>query len=270
MFRDPAVTLVKEMGVRQIVFPTAWMDHLPLLASVQFQRAFSYGAGITMLAANLKATKYRMTGSGIYTPWDSLTHHDTEGDSGKLLVHRVPVIVDNKHKLVPFSGYPSSKEPEKMHAWPVSSLNANYDGKHCQKECAKEASSSPFNSMMMNDNFTLVALQGTEGNISVCSGSVCCHLLFRRSETKEFYALGVFDGLHGAHKTYYLEICALVRCTGEEQSSCGGETEHAQTLVDFRLTGTFTTPYIYPGILGNGMTVDIPDHSGDSQFMFGM
>ncbi|XP_073677362.1 biotinidase-like [Garra rufa] len=264
LFRDPAVTLVKEMGVRQIVFPTAWMDQLPLLGSVQFQHAFSYGAGITLLAANLKATKYRMTGSGIFTPWDSLAHHDTMGDSGKLLVRRVPVIVEDKHKLVPFSGYPSSKEPEKLHAWPVSSRNATYDGKHCQRdsECAEEASSSVFNSIMMYDNFTLVALQGTEGNISVCSGSVCCHLLFRRSETNEFYALGVFDGLHVVEGTYYLEICALVRCTGEEQSSCGGETEHAQTLVDFRLTGTFTTPYIYPGILGNGMTVDIPDHSG--------
>ncbi|KAK2887717.1 hypothetical protein Q8A67_015945 [Cirrhinus molitorella] len=262
LFRDPAVTLVKEMGIRQIVFPTAWMNKLPLLASVEFQRAFSYGTGITLLAANTHSTNYRMTGSGIFTPWDSLTYHDAKGDSGKLLVRRVPVldpsfIGDDNHKLV----YPSSNESEKMHVWPTSSSKANGDGKYCRKdsECAEGTSSSIFNSIMMSDNFTLVSLQGTEGNISVCSGSVCCHLLFRRSDTPEFYALGVFNGLHRA---YYLEICALVRCTSEKQSSCGGQTEYAETLVDFRLTGTFTTPHVYPGILGSGITVDIPDHSG--------
>ncbi|KAK2887715.1 hypothetical protein QQF64_013025 [Cirrhinus molitorella] len=264
LFRDPAVTLVKEMGIRQIVYPTAWMNQLPLLAAVEFQRSFSYATGITLLAANVRAAENGMTGSGIFTPWDSLSHHDAKGDSGKLLVHRVPVldlsfIGDDNHKLV----YPSSKEPEKMHVWPTGSFKANRDGKYCRKdsECAEGTSSSTFNSIMMYDNFTLVPLQGTEGNISVCSGSVCCHLLFRRSDMPEFYALGVFNGLHVVNGVYYLEICALVRCTSEEQSSCGGETEYAETLVDFRLTGTFTTPHVYPGILGSGMTVDIPDHS---------
>ncbi|XP_016349925.1 biotinidase [Sinocyclocheilus anshuiensis] len=269
LFRDPAVTLVKEMGIRQIVYPTAWMNQLPLLAAVQFQSSFSHATGVTLLAANVRAAEYGITGSGIFTPWDSLIHHDTEGNSGKLLVRRVPVldpsfIGNDRHKLVPFSGYQSSKEPEKMHVWPTISFNTNHDGKYCRKdsECAEGTSSTTFNSIMMYDNFTLVPLQGTEGNISICSGSVCCHLLFRRSDAHEFYALGVFDGLHVVHGTYYLEICALVRCTGEHHSSCGGETEHAQTLVDFRLAGTFTTTHVFPGILGSGMTLDVPDHSG--------
>ncbi|XP_067267156.1 biotinidase [Chanodichthys erythropterus] len=274
LFRDPAVTLIKDMGVRQIVYPTAWMNQLPLLAAVQFQRSFSHATGVTLLAANIRAAEYGITGSGIFTPWDSLIHHDTKGNSGKLLVRRVPVldpsfIGDRADKApVPFSGYPKEKlrseEPEKMHVWPTSSFDPDDGVKYCQKdsECAQGVTSATFTSIMMYDNFTLVPLQGSEGNISICSGSVCCHLLFRRSDTHEFYALGVFNGLHVVHGTYYLEVCALVKCTGEHHSSCGEETEHANTPVDFRLTGTFTTRHVFPGILGSGMTLDIPDHSG--------
>ncbi|CAM4639663.1 unnamed protein product [Leuciscus chuanchicus] len=274
LFRDPALTLVKDMGVRQIVYPTAWMNQLPLLAAVQFQRSFSHATGVTLLAANIRAAQYGITGSGIFTPWDSLIHHDMKGDSGKLLVRRVPVldpafIGDAAWPtLMPFSGYPKEKlrseDPEKMHVWPTSSFEPDDGVKYCQKdpECAQEATSTTFTSIMMYDNFTLVPLRGSKGNISICSGSVCCHLLFRRSDAHEIYALGVFNGLHVVHGTYYLEVCALVKCTGEHHSSCGGETEHARTPVDFRLTGTFTTRHVFPGILGNGMTLDIPDHSG--------
>ncbi|CAM4639708.1 unnamed protein product [Leuciscus chuanchicus] len=273
LFRDPALTLVKDMGVRQIVYPTAWMNQLPLLAGVQFQRSFSHATGVTLLAANIRAAQYGITGSVIFTPWDSLIHHDMKGDLGKLLVRRVPVldpafIGDAAWPtLMPISGYPKEKlrseEPEKMHVWPTSSFEPD-DGVKYQKdpECAQEATSTTFTSIMMYDNFTLVPLRGSKGNISIFSGSVCCHLLFLRSDTHEIYALGVFNGLHVVHGTYYLEVCALVKCTGEHHSSCGEETEHARTLVDFRLTGTFTTRHVFPGILGNGMTLGIPDHSG--------
>ncbi|XP_051991885.1 LOW QUALITY PROTEIN: biotinidase [Xyrauchen texanus] len=266
LFRDPAVTLVKDMGVRQIVYPTAWMNQLPLLAAVQFQRSFAHAAGVTLLAANIRAADFGMTGSGIFTPWDSLIHHDTKGSSGKLLVRTVPVldptfrggVDDMTCTISPFSGYrkknQGSKELETTQMWPTSSFD--------RKQGDFDLRIPTFTSIMMYDNFTLVPLVGNEGNLSVCSGSLCCHLLFRRSVAPEFYALGVFNGLHVVHGTYYLEVCTLVKCTGLEHSSCGGETEHARTLVDFRLEGTFTTRHVFPGILGSGMTLEIPDHSG--------
>ncbi|TRY72895.1 hypothetical protein DNTS_021710 [Danionella cerebrum] len=260
LFQDPAVTLVKDLGVRQVVYPTAWMNQLPLLAAVQFQRSFAYAIGITLLAANIRSVEMSITGSGIFTPWDSLIHHDPKGNSGKLLVRRVPVLdplfIDNKEgetfKLVPFLGFPKR---ESEISWGLSSLSTNFNA-----DCPPVS----FTSIMMYDNFTLIPLHGSEGNVSVCSGSLCCHLLFQRNERHEFYALGVFDGLHVVHGTYYLEVCALVKCTGDEHtlSGCGGETEHAQTLMDFRMHGTFRTRHVFPGILGSGVVLEIPDHSG--------
>ncbi|KAE8282111.1 Biotinidase [Larimichthys crocea] len=79
LFHEPTVTLVKK-GVRQLIFPTAWMNQLPLLDTIQFQRAFSLGANVTLLAANIRNNQLIMTGSGIYTPFSATYHHAKQGD----------------------------------------------------------------------------------------------------------------------------------------------------------------------------------------------
>lgn len=272
LFRDPAVTLVKDMGIRQLVYPTAWMNQLPLLAAVQFQRSFSYSTGATLLAANIRSAALGMTGSGIYTPWDAVYHHALEGETGKLLVHTVPVLDRSllrgatereKIRLVPFSGH-SGVEKERL--WSVKEFQNNSDRQYCRKEDSNRASSdkpAPFTSTMMHDTFTLELLYGRQGNITVCDGLFCCHLLFHRTKSyDELYALGAFNGLHVVHGTYHLEICALIRCAGLDETSCGEEIEQAQTLVDFHLSGTFSTHYVYAGVMGSGMTLEPPDQSG--------
>lgn len=77
-----------------MVYPTAWMNQLPLLSAVQFQRAFSLGANTTLLAANIRADSLGMTGSGIFTPSTAIYHHARAGqpEEGRLLVLRVPVL----------------------------------------------------------------------------------------------------------------------------------------------------------------------------------
>ncbi|XP_027031834.1 biotinidase [Tachysurus fulvidraco] len=269
LFREPAVTLVKDMGVRQFVYPTAWMNQLPLLAAVQFQRSFSYSAGVTLLAANIRSAALGMTGSGIFTPWDALYHHDTEGEAGKLLVLRVPVLdplllQSARLKLVPFSGFPKIDIGEKPKNFRL--FQRGLDSEFCLKEdssCNKQSTS--FASTMMYDKFTLVPLHDNEGNLTACDGSFCCHLLYQKTNSSpkvELYALGAFNGLHVVHGIYYLEVCAVVRCTGLHQESCGGETEHANTLIDFHLHAAFSTEYVFAGVLGSGMTLDRPDESG--------
>ncbi|TSO47158.1 Biotinidase [Bagarius yarrelli] len=272
LFREPAVTLVKDMGVRQFVYPTAWMNQLPLLAAVQFQRSFSYSAGVTLLAANVRSKALGMTGSGIFTPWEALYHHDTVGEAGKLLVLRVPVLDPlllgdaperAKLKLVPFSGFPKVDIEEKLDFRPSGE---RFDSEFCLKDdLSCNYRSTSFFSTMMYDNFTLVPLQGNRGNLTACDGSFCCHLLFQKTNSspeEELYALGVFNGLHVIHGTYYLEVCAVVRCTRLDQESCGGETEHARTLIDFHLQAAFSTEHVFASVLGSGMTLDRPDESG--------
>ncbi|KAG5843108.1 hypothetical protein ANANG_G00184990 [Anguilla anguilla] len=68
LFYNPAVELVEKLGVRQLIFPTAWMNTLPLLDAVQFHRSFSYATNTTLLSANLRVDAEAMTGSGIFSP----------------------------------------------------------------------------------------------------------------------------------------------------------------------------------------------------------
>ncbi|XP_023673427.2 biotinidase isoform X1 [Paramormyrops kingsleyae] len=262
LFYEPAVSLVEKWGVRQLVYPTAWMNQLPLLAAVQFQRAFSFAAGVTLLAANVRAGGLGMTGSGIFTPWHTVYQHNTENEEGQLLLATIPILdtetsrTSQEWAREPFSGN-SHLEPQfcggtqvcEQDPFPITPTSAN--------------SSSTFHSVMMYDNFTLVPLEGSEGNLTACDGLLCCHLLFRRSAAPgELYALGAFRGLHIIHGTYALEVCALVRCPGPTFTSCGGEIDHANTRMDFRLWGNFTTRYVFPSVLGSGMQLERPDRHG--------
>ncbi|XP_070777303.1 biotinidase [Enoplosus armatus] len=267
LFHKPTVTLV-ERGVRQLIFPTAWMNQLPLLDTIQFQRAFSLGANVTLLAANVRNDRLIMTGSGIYTPFSATYHHAQKGDSeeGRLLVARVPV-------LDPLWVGQSVATEEGLLSGESTSGTAT-DSRYCHQESCFDSpppetatqvppSSSTFISSMMYDPFTFVLLNKTEDKVSVCNGSFCCHLQYRRfpqGSSKELYALGAFAGTHTVNGRYALQVCALVRCAGLDVSSCGQEVEEAESKMDFLLEGKFRTRYVHPSVLASKLVLEQPEH----------
>ncbi|NXW08740.1 BTD Biotinidase, partial [Fregetta grallaria] len=238
LFFEPAVNLIRQYNLKQVVYPTAWMNQLPLLSAVEFQQAFATAFNINILAANIHHPTLGMTGSGIYTPVKSFIYHNMEGYGGKLIVAEIPVVTtDNKTNLEKTPGRVSEKGNEQLP--PV------------------------FYAEMMYDNFTFVPVWGEKGELQVCANSLCCYLNYRRAAlTDELYALGVFDGLHTVHGTYYVQACALVKCGGLSFSTCGQEVTHATALIDFQLWGNMSTPYIFPLLLTSGITLDFADHMG--------
>ncbi|XP_054462057.1 biotinidase isoform X2 [Anoplopoma fimbria] len=266
LFHKPKVNLL-EKGVRQLIYPTAWMNQLPLLDSIQFQRAFSLGANVTLLAANIRSDRLIMTGSGIYTPSSSTYHHAQRGDpeEGRLLVARVPVLDPLwTGQSVVGEGVVSAE----------STSSPAMDSGYCHKESCFDSpspetapsvlpSSTTFLSSMMYDTFTFALLNETEGNVNVCNGTFCCHLQYRRlppGDSKELYALGAFAGTHTVNGRYALQVCALVRCAGLDVSSCGQEVEEAETKMDFLLEGRFGTRYVFPSVLVHKLVLDQPEH----------
>uniref|UniRef100_A0A3P8VLV4 Biotinidase n=1 Tax=Cynoglossus semilaevis TaxID=244447 RepID=A0A3P8VLV4_CYNSE len=251
LFHDPTVVLV-ERGVRQFIFPTAWMNQLPLLDTIQFQRAFSLGANVTLLASNIRNDHLIMTGSGMYTPFTATYHHARQGDpeEGRLLVATLPVLEESGGRT-------------------ESTFSAATDSGYCQKDSCdyssppKTVPSSSFISSMMYDPFSFVLLNETAGKLEVCDGTFCCQLQYRQlpqSDSTELYALGAFAGTHTVNGRYALQVCALVRCAGRDSSSCGQEVEEAETKIDFRLEGKFGTRYVYPSILASGLVLEQPQH----------
>ncbi|XP_035039064.1 biotinidase-like [Hippoglossus stenolepis] len=259
LFQEPTVTLV-ERGVRQLIFPTAWINTLPLLDSIQFQKAFSLGANVTLLASNIRNDHLFMTGSGIYTPFSATYHHAQRGDAeeGRLLVARVPV-------LDPLSaGHSVTQEEGAVRKESTSSADTDSGYQESCFDSSHPENTSAVSPSMLCDPFTFVLLNKTEGKLDVCHGDVCCHLQYRQSQqqggTKELYALGAFAGTHTVNGRWALQVCALVRCAGLESSSCGQQVEEAETKMDFLLEGTFGTRHVYPSILASRYVLEQPGH----------
>lgn len=184
------------------------MNSLPLLDSVQFHRAFSLGANVTLLAANIRNDERVMTGSGIYTPFSATYHHAWKGDpeEGRLLVARVPV-------LEPLGVKHNTGKEERAGGGQSTSSVATDSGYCYQDNCDDSSDSAPssyptFVSSMMYDPFTFVLLNETEGDVKVCNGTFCCHLQYRwlLQDHKELYALGAFAGTHMVNGRYALQV----------------------------------------------------------------
>ncbi|KAE8596630.1 hypothetical protein XENTR_v10016185 [Xenopus tropicalis] len=260
LFYKPAVSLVESHMVKHILYPTAWMNQLPLLSAIQIQRAFASAFGINLLAANIHHTKLGMTGSGIYSPSQSYFYFDMTSDNGKLLIGKVPVdpLPAGHNAQVSFG----SQNINRLH-WLHGDVCELDRAEHCRASLLRhQLPPSEFQAEMMYDNFTFIPLAAVEGAVKVCS-SFCCYLNYTKTlESDEFYALGIFDGLHTVHGTYYLQICALVKCGGLEPETCGQEVTEAGTIINFQLWGNFTTKHIFPMLLTSGVTLHLPDSWG--------
>ncbi|XP_020387912.2 biotinidase-like [Rhincodon typus] len=256
LFYEPAVSLIENYGVKQIIFPTAWMNLLPLLSAIEFHQAFATAFGINLFAANQHHPEYNMTGSGIYTPLDFPYYYNSESSEGKLLVAKVPIITSTQNH---------SLQQSKVTNYLEASLLQKEGGK--QEQTGPLESSDPgyvFHNVMMFDNYTFISLTGLKGNLQVCSNTLCCHVAYERSSYTDsnLYALGAYDGLHTVDGTYYIQVCALVKCAGSSYDTCGQSVTTASDIIDFRLWGNFSTTHIYPEILADGMKIYRADTRG--------
>ncbi|CAO2638013.1 Btd [Lemmus lemmus] len=265
LFFEPTIQLLRDSEVKHIVYPTAWMNQLPLLAAIEIQKAFATAFGVSILAANIHHPTLGMTGSGIHTPLKSFWYHDMDNPKGRLIIAQVAT---NPLGLVGTENATSETDPSHSKFLKILSgdLSCEKDAQevHCEETSRWNMNAPPtFHSEMMYDNFTLVPVWGKEGYLQVCSNSLCCHLLYERPTLSgELYALAVFDGLHTVHGTYYIQVCALVKCGGLGFDTCGQEISEAQGLFDFHLWGNFSTSYIFPLFLTSGMTLDTPNQLG--------
>ena len=253
LFKEPAVTLIETKNVTNVAFPTAWMDALPLLASVEFHSAFARGMGVNFLAANLHLPQWSFQGSGVYTPDGQavFTHNRTAGSQSKLVVAEIDVISASGPKVYSSNSCSHSTDGSGvMH----SSFSSRFDPSLMTTEADVQNGSVVFQAELFHDRFSFVALRRPVDRLDVCHGSVCCHLnySFSHNATRrpELFAFGAFDGLHTFNGRYYLQICALVRCAGESGEGCGQPTNSSTTTFQFMsMTGAFQTDHVYPEVL---------------------
>ncbi|XP_063669568.1 pantetheine hydrolase VNN2 isoform X3 [Pan troglodytes] len=189
-FYDPGVTLVKDFHVDTILFPTAWMNVLPLLTAIEFHSAWAMGMGVNLLVANTHHVSLNMTGSGIYAPnGPKVYHYDMKTELGKLLLSEVdshPLSSLAYPTAVNWNAYATTIKP-----FPV------------QK--------NTFRGFISRDGFNFTELFENAGNLTVCQKELCCHLSYRmlQKEENEVYVLGAFTGLHGRRRREYWQVISV-------------------------------------------------------------
>jgi len=243
LFHDPAITLVEKYGVRNIVFPTAWMDGFPILASVEYQQAWSRLTCVNLLAANQHQPLADMVGSGIYSCGEALSYvYDMKTYEGHLLVATLPNL----------DLHPGQCNMQTCLSTSMAFKSAQDMLK--QVNLPMPPGSKPFHSVVINDVYTFVKLEAVEGNVSVCSNDLCCQASYFTSSQQPFkselFALGAFSGHHNP-EGYYIQACVLIKCSKMEEHSCGSPTFTASTTFrSLTVMGNFSSKaHVFPEIL---------------------
>ena len=231
IFYTPTMKLIFEKGIRNIVFPTAWMDVPPHLAAIQFHSAVAAGLNLNFIAANIHWPEKRFQGSGIYSGTGAKTYYynNSIDSGGKLLIADLDILADG------FQGF--TKQNKNEHH-----INNFTPG--------------VFQSSVFADNFNLVELKEIRGVLNVCHNTLCCSLQYELDSNtfgKDLYAFGAFSGLHTNEGTYYLEICMLMKCASTNRSHCGQPATTAATkFSSFEIRGNMSTIFVFPEILLSG------------------
>ncbi|XP_002099874.2 vanin-like protein 1 [Drosophila yakuba] len=215
LFYDPAVKLLREHNITDIVYPTYWFSELPFLGAVQLQEGWAFGNDVNVLAADASKPAGRTSGSGIYAGRGGrLVAEIFEQPTTKLLIAEVP---KREHgQLSP------TFTPLFTPQWKTPRLTglATY----------RDNNVDIFESELLPEDFLSFERQ-------LCHGSFCCSFAIERqvnspaenevtsSEAKSYrYRIGVYWG----NKTTVIGVdrteqatCALFACTDVRTASCG-------------------------------------------------
>lgn len=246
MFEKPAVQLVKEWGVKDIVFPTAWFSELPFLTAVQAQASWSYGWDVNFLAAGYNDPSVGSAGSGIYA-----------GKAGpiKSIMPTVPttrLLVANVTKKT----FQNSKSNLK-HLSSDDNIIEKFPFKNPFSNSIDEKNSGilmwrdylePYETFFLDEGHFV-------GEKRLCHNELCCDFHLDMHSVRQdqntsvkdyFYRLAVFDGIRSfTYTTGGIQVCAVIFCTNSSLSSCGYEFEWPEEAAfytvfnNIHITGNF-------------------------------
>jgi hypothetical protein len=249
VFKFPIVDLIQKAGIKNVLFPTFWVDALQ--PAILWQQGFAAGNNVNFLASNTDCPL--TTGGGIFSGKDVLA-----SSHGKATLHvaKVPVAGPSKgdhghrcHKCEcrgndPASKYKFRPEPEDTFQRP-------------SQIAAKLLKFTP-----------LVSKQDT---ITLCDNDLCCTLSYRirANPDDEMYVFGVASGLSTLKESginpytklnlqhkIFVQVCTLMKCPRKDtRGSCGKFPLDATTTFEsFDISGNFSSQSLYPAVVNPGMS----------------
>ncbi|EDV92302.1 vanin-like protein 2 [Drosophila grimshawi] len=216
LFYEPAMQLLIERNVTDIIYTTYWFSELPFLGAIQLQEGWAYANNVNLLAADGSQPAGRTTGSGIYA-----------GRAGRLVaeIYEEPTIKLLKARLPKrpvAGGGPLFEMPPQV----VPSFQAQLvTPRFTRLATYRDYNLDIFTTELLEVNFTQIT------NKTLCHHDFCCTFDAQRrpigssaDHVAYRYRLGVY---RGNDTTFILvdrseqAVCAIFACLDEQLFSCG-------------------------------------------------
>ncbi|XP_063979654.1 vanin-like protein 3 [Diachasmimorpha longicaudata] len=245
LYEAPALRLVRERKVRDILFSTHWFSELPFLTANQVQSAWSWMNDVNLLASGYNNPATGSGGSGIYAGKNGVLKRVwSEKATNAILISQIPKVID---------GNRSTLNPTGSIIYPPDSVIPTVNGSEAARE-QKLLSDYvlPYTTKMF------VPLNGTS-NATVCDRGLCCQFIVDSTHNDDLikeanvryyrYRFAVFNGIRSfsGKGTGGIEICGLIACTTDDVKTCAtrfdtnGIVVHPTTFNSLKISGNFTT-----------------------------
>uniref|UniRef100_T1ITK1 CN hydrolase domain-containing protein n=1 Tax=Strigamia maritima TaxID=126957 RepID=T1ITK1_STRMM len=278
--REPIITLIKEKGVKNIIFSTAWINILPFITAPQLYTSIARGLGINLIAANHFAPNMSMMGSGIFTSGKGALNQTFDLSSpGKMIIADVPLnpekINSGDLKCDDDSHYDHSEEFGAVHP-PLMLVDPFTKTPYPSSQVTSKLNTF-VNIRLTEFSFFYFDQNRMENHVDLCKGDFCCHLDYAFSNKDDtVYAFAVNDGVMQVEgDPYEVQVCAVMRCEREDASTCGQVplVETKTTFKELSIEGTFDNNFVLPQMFGtdlqlihgkdwNFKSVNCYDHDG--------
>ncbi|XP_044737761.1 vanin-like protein 1 isoform X2 [Chrysoperla carnea] len=222
LFKEPAITLVKDKQVHDIIYSTAWFSELPFLTAIQTQAGWAYGNDVTVLASGYDNPNQRNVGSGIYV-----------GRAGSIIEY-FPLQRNNRLLVANVPKYPFKNTDQDIRKNSIQ-ITENDDSQDDLVLFQEDLS-----------GYTSEILTDTYEN-KLCNNDLCCNFEIKSTPLKEasyVYRAVVFSGQRNyAHIVQAgTQVCGIVSCLKDTIESCGIRNKTFETGREFhsiKISGNF-------------------------------
>ncbi|XP_066255889.1 vanin-like protein 3 [Euwallacea similis] len=223
-FGIPAFNLIKNRGVKNMIFPLQWIGELPYLTALQIQQMWAQEMNVVLLASGASLPQSGAGGSGIFMARHGPIEYDVLAESGtKLMIQTVPI--DSGEFNVSYE-IPNTDTIDQL----ALSLDNFY--------LLVDPSIKDHKSVLLN-----TSTNGSSEHI-VCHGEddrnvLCCHfntfITLNSTSTAGnayTYHLVAFNGVRTYSGVYYggVETCGVVACLNQSINSCGQRFSNYSTI----------------------------------------
>lgn len=216
MFAQPALNLTRDLGLKNILFPTMWFSELPYLTALQTQQMWAEENDVNFISSGANSPRVGSGGTGIFIGKEGPVAEEIIGSTGgtTIIVRTIPnlEIANN-----PYINVTPIEED-------VDALALDMDDFYL----ITDPSIGDYTSKILYTNQTNVVEEVCDGD----TVELCCefNIVLSLNETlanstgnRYTYHLAAFDGIrsYSGVRNGGIESCGVLACLNESIASCG-------------------------------------------------